>query len=288
MDSPRFNNLVRDFTNITGDDFALLEKLSLQYPYSQLLHLLLARGAHDLRHKDEERILHQSAVYATDRQVLKSVMTAARKNGSGLIEQLETEPAPASVAVEPKERAVESGYPQNVAQALPKTNTAEVEVLQIDDPLSGDALRNDIYIQLEKLQKLKHDFEISFDEFLSARPAVSEPTVVEAGVEPLIEEIKASRKKIKTDNPKQKEQNDIIDQFINTKPAIPKPKAHVQANDLAEDSGVFSDNVVSETLVDILLKQGKKDKAVEVLKKLIWKFPQKKAYFAAQIDSLKS
>jgi hypothetical protein len=39
--------------------------------------------------------------------------------------------------------------------------------------------------------------------------------------------------------------------------------------------------------VEILLRQGKKDKAIEVLKKLIWKFPQKKAIFAAQIDELK-
>jgi hypothetical protein len=40
-------------------------------------------------------------------------------------------------------------------------------------------------------------------------------------------------------------------------------------------------------LVELLLKQGKKEKAVEMLKKLIWKFPQKKAYFAARIQELK-
>ena len=56
--------------------------------------------------------------------------------------------------------------------------------------------------------------------------------------------------------------------------------------DLSERSSAFTDNIVSETLVEILIKQGKKGKAVEVLRKLIWKFPQKKAYFAAQIDEL--
>jgi TolA-binding protein len=40
-------------------------------------------------------------------------------------------------------------------------------------------------------------------------------------------------------------------------------------------------------LAQILTRQGKKDKAIEVYKKLIWKFPQKKAYFAAQIEDLK-
>lgn len=107
----------------------------------------------------------------------------------------------------------------------------------------------------------------------------------------IIEEIANSRKKIIPESEKQKEQLEIIDQFIKAQPSITGHKdktATVPAGDLATiKSGEFGDNVISETLVDILLKQGKKDKAVEVLKKLIWKFPQKKAYFAAQIEELK-
>ena len=51
--------------------------------------------------------------------------------------------------------------------------------------------------------------------------------------------------------------------------------------------GEYGGRFVSETLVEILVKQGKKDRAIEVLKKLIWKYPQKKAYFASQIEDLK-
>ena len=70
---------------------------------------------------------------------------------------------------------------------------------------------------------------------------------------------------------------------------MPKTKpTSTQEGDLSTiKTGEFGDNIVSETLVELLLKQGKKDKAIEVLKKLIWKFPQKKAYFAAQIEELK-
>ena len=70
-----------------------------------------------------------------------------------------------------------------------------------------------------------------------------------------------------------------------TKNKLTAPPA--DSSDLAEKSLAYGDNIVSETLVEILLKQGKKDKAIEVLKKLIWKIPQKKAYFAAQIEELK-
>jgi hypothetical protein len=255
----------------------------------------MARAAKDLGHADQDEVLHQCAVYCTDRQILKWVMTTPKKEEPQTAKKLATvtlSPVPVPAAnSEPVIMQKDAVLPIQKPLKKPEPTIA---ALQIDNPLSGDALRDDLYLELEKLQKLKHEFEISFDEFQSAHhdglDGQSQNSQVEnePPAEPLIEEIKASRIKIKTDNPKQKEQNEIIDQFIKTKPAIPKPKPQIAAEDLSEDSGMFSDNVVSETLVDILLKQGKKDKAVEVLKKLIWKFPQKKAYFAAQIDKLKS
>ena len=110
--------------------------------------------------------------------------------------------------------------------------------------------------------------------------------------EDIIEEIASTKQTIEPENEKQKEQLEMIDQFIKTQPSISNAKdkpSNIASGDLSTiKTGEFSDNIVSETLVDILLKQGKKDKAIEVLKKLIWKFPQKKAYFAAQIEELKN
>jgi hypothetical protein len=106
----------------------------------------------------------------------------------------------------------------------------------------------------------------------------------------LIEEIKTTKKRIAPENEKTKEQIEIIDQFIKAQPSITaKPRSEITSGgDLTEiKNGEFADNVISETLVEILIRQGKKEKAIEVLKKLIWKFPQKKTYFAAQIEDLK-
>ena len=47
------------------------------------------------------------------------------------------------------------------------------------------------------------------------------------------------------------------------------------------------DDIISESLAKIFVNQGKKEKAIDIYKKLIWKFPQKKALFAAQIEKLK-
>jgi hypothetical protein len=105
----------------------------------------------------------------------------------------------------------------------------------------------------------------------------------------IIEEIRNNKQALEPESQKQKDQLQMIDDFIKTQPNLTgKDKAPSPIEDLSTiKTGEFSDNIVSETLVDILIKQGKKDKAVEVLKKLIWKFPQKKAYFAAQIEDLK-
>jgi hypothetical protein len=108
--------------------------------------------------------------------------------------------------------------------------------------------------------------------------------------EELIKDIITSKEEITPESPKQKEQIDIINHFIQKQPSITsaKDKQPAPITDLNPiKTGEFSDNIVSETLVEILIKQGKKDKAVEVLKKLIWKYPQKKAYFASQIEELK-
>jgi hypothetical protein len=108
--------------------------------------------------------------------------------------------------------------------------------------------------------------------------------------EELIKDIITTKEEIKPESPKQKEQIDIINHFIQKQPSITsaKDKQPAPITDLNPiKTGEFGDNIVSETLVEILIKQGKKDKAIEVLKKLIWKYPQKKAYFASQIEELK-
>ncbi|MEO8473930.1 MAG: hypothetical protein ABI477_17140, partial [Chryseolinea sp.] len=192
------------------------------------------------------------------------------------------------------------------------------------------SVADEIMTDLERLNQLKHDFEVlyaatkieqqSANELSTPAASVSVSTYepeIESKVERLIEMDSAldhqpqnvpstpkpsllrrkfganealideivNRKEIEPESNKQREQLEMIDQFIKTQPSISPGKDRTDQTDgdlSTIKSGEFTDNIVSETLVEILVKQGKKDKAIEVLKKLIWKFPQKKAYFAAQ------
>tara|TARA_R110002012_G_scaffold16968_3_gene64920 strand:+ start:233848 stop:234966 length:1119 start_codon:yes stop_codon:yes gene_type:complete len=108
----------------------------------------------------------------------------------------------------------------------------------------------------------------------------------------IIEEI-TSRKELKISDAHKKEQLDIINSFIEKEPVLTKrldpdnQSNKQEAEDLSANSTNLSDDVVSETLAKLMIKQGRKQKAIDIYKKLIWKFPQKKTYFVEIIDELK-
>ncbi len=90
---------------------------------------------------------------------------------------------------------------------------------------------------------------------------------------------------------KQQKQQDIIDRFLKENPRISSQKEAVAAPNppAIVDNSVEEDNeLVSETLADILLKQGKNQKALGIYEKLCLKYPEKSSYFANQIENLKN
>ncbi len=107
-----------------------------------------------------------------------------------------------------------------------------------------------------------------------------------------INEIKLKEKKEINDQHK-KEQIDLINNFIEKEPILTKkfiendPDAKRVIEDLSVSSTSLSEDVISETLAKLMVKQGRNQKAIDIYKKLIWKFPQKKTYFAEQIEKLK-
>jgi hypothetical protein len=242
LEKERFLELARNYTSLTKEETNDLDALQREFPYSQVIHNLASRGAQDNGMESSRQFLTISAVYSSDRSVLKDIITSPRTE---------------------------------------RGTTTEIEILP--DHSSG-GVADEILIDLDRLQELKHNFELSFEALQHPKKGPVKKKKEETEV--LLDEIQIKNKFV-PESTKQKEQIEIIDQFIKKGPSIKKNIASADASDLAEMNFALTENVVSETLVEILLRQGKKDKAIEVLKKLIWKFPQKKAIFAAQIDELK-
>ncbi|MBN2637899.1 MAG: tetratricopeptide repeat-containing protein [Bacteroidales bacterium] len=109
-------------------------------------------------------------------------------------------------------------------------------------------------------------------------------------IERRIREIEAEKKGRKKELIRQEISStfDIIDRFIENEPSISRPVTDFfRAEDVARESVVDKENIVSETLANIYMDQGLYEKAARIYEKLILKFPEKSTYFAPLIEKAK-
>ncbi|HEY6436361.1 MAG TPA: tetratricopeptide repeat protein [Ignavibacteriaceae bacterium] len=290
MTKKEFHILLTNYTALTPWEALEILNLEKEFPYSQVIHGLAARATQDNQLPEQEEQLHLGAIYTTDRAVFKSIMTASAQKRIEVFEEQPQEELSKYSSGAKLEITTENEPPISLASDQRKIHAKAAEV--------NDSFYDEILHDLERLKQSKLEFEETMRLYENgALPLTSGNDTPQKkkkqadSINDLITEIKSSKKKIDPEGPKQKEQIEIIDQFIKTQPTIKGKVAGEEKSapkdDLTENSLMYNENIISETLAEILIKQGKKDKAIDVLKKLIWKFPQKKAYFAAQIEELK-
>jgi hypothetical protein len=316
VEKSRFAYLLANPAALSADEATELINLSEKYPYSQLIRTLAARAAWDTLPEEKQEQLKQAALCVPDRARLREVIEMPRQARPSTETTIKTTSAP-----------VPPGSVETVSEstALPRNDTRTGEQVRkelISDLHELSRLMKRFETQAVRVEMLSNTAaETPSKETKSpavqqkrkpavakeAAPASKDPEEEskklrkkekkeekrrlkeeKASSEPLLHEIKKSNKKIEPPGKKRKAQREIIDRFIKVQPSISKPVfTNAPGVDLSEASTSFSDQIISETLVEILIKQGKREKAIEVLKKLIWKIPQKKSTFAAQIEELK-
>lgn len=297
MNKDQFNTLLSHYSTSSQQEADAIIVLKNQFPFSQLLQVVAARTAKDHNSDNQQALLQMAAVYSSDRSVLKEIMATSQMPFEAIEPPVTTEvKVPANIdysteIVHDMERLQElkNNFEKMFMDSVPKVIPDSAATLpeQHSEPAS-EPETTESERKRSKRQRLIELAKELIPEELHEDPKKSVRRDSEHN--PIIEEIKANKKKIQPANEKTKEQIEIIEQYISTKPARTPPKAKDETNlDFASTlkSGEFGDNIVSETLAEILVRQGKKEKAIEVYKKLIWKFPQKKAYFAAQIEDLR-
>jgi hypothetical protein len=311
VERPEFLKVLQHFPNTSPDEAKEIMLLKANYPFSQLLHALAARVSKGLEAEDSKKVLQLAAVYSADRSVLKSLMESENSVTTNAVAGGATKEAVPPTSINPGKQAVDVA--STVLEDLAKLHQLRqnFELLFTGAPVSVQIPpeKQEVTItpqetEVKVAEETKEQAKSKKERIVEIAKTIATPVQdtilnVDSGfrsrkkkkdaMDSFIDQIVVSKQELTPESEKHKEQIEMIDQFIKTQPMITGAKDKQGQNDDLSTikTGEFGDHIVSETLVEILLKQGKKEKAIEVLKKLIWKFPQKKAYFAAQIEELR-
>ena len=319
METERINLLLKNPTEATADDVFLLEKEIHNYPYAQVLHILLAKVQFQINAEEKNKKLTRAAIYSSERSILKKVIQEKgfMDHNEEIIpfQDLLFSGANDSLSDkfdsnDDKEENESSSIFDEVLKNLERLKSLrkQFQFLELNepDPPKQDKSK-EIKKQARKTKKDSHakskNVKIESGETLIADPKqeklkeiLEKDEVLDSKVNVFflkeIENNKIPKKQTKTEE--HTTQYQIIEKFIEEQPSIGSAKREAQKSsdeinkDLSEKSTKFGDDLISENLAIILLKQGKKERSIDIYKKLIWKLPQKKAYFAARIEEIKN
>jgi len=318
VNKQKFVEILNNRNVVDYDDIQKIEALEKDYPYSQVLHTLSAIASYSQKSKNAKHKLNMAAVYSTDRSVLKELVLSidtpvksaeAPEFTKTSEDPVKTRTLPKSKVVQSKSSEIEETSP--VVKEMGKPSQKAI----VDAPTGrpghlsskeAEDLRQEVMKNLEDLRLIKNNFMKGLDSGSEGKKQVKKKSKKVAKENKKAVKGNQSVKSAKSPNPPEKvrrnkqkepaakitkkEQNKIIDRFIKEEPRIVKGNSKTlkkDQNDLSVHSVEFGEDLVSENLAKIMVKQGKMGKAIDIYKKLIWKYPQKKAYFASQIESIK-
>jgi len=341
LNKQKFSQLVKDYNSISTDDRNKLHELVSNYPYSQVLHTLIAKANKDANTDIANQTLGYAAMYAADRSVLKEVIETRPASVKPIesVEKTQVKSSASTVQKDPKPELPPKQKGKKITvdvsllnkQSLSDTIMADLSALKESKANYMEWLSMPDEKPLEAKQKTPPKKSVPKKKTKTPKPTTTSKSTASAKPKPKketkstakkntsataakkktvakkketpkkevekktkasTETKKAAPKKTKP-SPKEKsaeDQSHIIDNFISKEPSItsrPSKKAPSNQEDLSQPSTTFNEDLISENLAKIFISQGKADKAIDIYKKLIWKFPQKKSYFATQIEKLK-
>ncbi|CAN5249336.1 tetratricopeptide repeat protein [soil metagenome] len=112
MNKEEFLKGMNDLKGITTNDIESLVDASINHPYCQNLHLLIAKKFHDNNHPKASAKLHTAAIYAPDRHLLKKL--------------IEDDPSYISAKRNFHEKYRESRFPETTSQSIIIEKVVEV------------------------------------------------------------------------------------------------------------------------------------------------------------------
>ena len=269
-----------------------LEILADKYPYFGIAQLLVSGKLKEENKEDYEKQVQKTSLYFTNPLWLDYILN--KKNGA---EPAVTEPTSKKIDIAPVKEVEE---PDSIVNETIETEAIE-PVIENSDSTTGstrDSLVSEIKREEPEIES--SPLEAGSDEIKIA-PLKVEPLDENAPIafEPYhtVDYFASQGIKLSLEEKPQDKLGQQLKSFTQWLKTIKK----LPATEIAKETGKVSDpkvvtlaehsiedrEVVTETMADVWVKQGNKEKAIEVYNKLSLQNPSKSSYFASLIEQLK-
>lgn len=322
MSPAKFKEYIDNPVNLTKADEADLKELLQEFPYFNAGQVMLSKIYKNEENFRFERQLKLAAMYAGDRTKLFDYLnTAPEVKPEEII--IETKPEPVKVEVKEEVKEVrkaevieEEVVEKKVMEETPKpltrfTLATDEEVTQAEEEISEPVnvntslhIKPDIEVAEEPIAEvIKEEIVKEEEPKEEVEEIVTEPEAIaetEQEHKPVSfydwlalkgdreEKQKEVEQKAEVEPEKKVDINSIIGKFLTEQPTISRPKAEFYSpNDMAKRSEEDNNNIVSESLAKLYVKQHLYTKAIAVYEKLCLLIPEKSETFAHQIKTIK-
>lgn len=296
---------------LTDTEFKEISELVDQYPWFNIARFLKLKAMHQLNmaYGDE---LEKSVVFSSDRKYLYHWI-----NGDIETERVSLTPKSSELeflgGLDTRDiNSFESYNNQDAFELYPDDQIEEenidmmrVPVKEESDMEEPDVEEETAFPNIDQIKEIeKREAEEGGLDNISEPVTESNENDIEKGaekeqqIEPDAEELtpimntKILLREIRDDElpvGKEEESNKLIERFINNEPGvIPADKPTELKGDAAAGSVQENDHFITDTLAQIYIKQGLYAKAIYAYERLSLKYPEKSAYFAAQIEKIEN
>lgn len=258
-----------------------LQKLALRFPYSSNVRLLLLLKTHLEEHPDKEIYLSRCAAAYFDRSHLWDVLKeldAVSRSGEGLqgevlelreLDELDLEPMLAAEGIE-------------ISEPIEEPKSRFINELEAEEDEFSDSLADDLSDELVADEWLVINDPDPSD---ASEPA---PDLISPEKE-IVKEVSASAQSFggREKSPLGKDLQQRLARIRRLQEARGIDSAKEDVNRIARRSVVTQEEVASETLASLLVRQGQYQNAIRMYQRLILLYPEKKTIFAGLIKDLK-
>jgi hypothetical protein len=272
MNRENFITLLRDPAKMNRISIEEVRNLSERYPYCSSIQVLLAYGLFVENDLDFTLQLKRAAACIPSRKRLRQLFLEHQEPEkpefepiADVVVPVET-PEPVPAILEEKRMTAGAEMPEEVTPPDEKKKEPRMELLEL------------VHRRLAEIESTR----VNFVDEVSGHEEIPEAPVMESLVIPGKPDEEKTRPGEPEDNHMTKDE--ILERFIREEPRISAPKTtFFSPSEVAVQSSIDGEEIVSETLAKLYHEQGNNAKAIKIYEKLSLLFPEKSSYFADQI-----